>query len=445
MIAAPALVLTRPKERAPYTPYGAARKAWYSARREVLLCGPSNTGKSRAALEKLHYCMDRYPGSRGLMLRKTMKSLRQTGMVTYEKKVLPQGWLDRLIPFNTQDMQYEYPNGSIIAVAGLDDPQKAMSSEWDFIYPQEATEFSEEDWQALSIRLRWHHMPYQQILADCNPHRANHWLKARCDRGQTLMLYSRHEDNPAITPEDMAALDALTGVWHKRYRLGLWASAEGAVYEEWDPSIHIIDRFEIPPLWPRYWVIDWGFRHPFCWQAWAQNHDGDLFCYREIYVTGQLVEDLTRQIVRITAGDPRPVGVICDHDAEDRATFEKHSGMGTTPASKAINIGIQAVKKRLRTDKRGRPGLYFLRDSLVERDVTLDNSEKKKAPACTIEEFESYEWDESNGRKRGELPVDKDNHGMDCTRYLIMHIDGGQSLEALDSETIAALQGYVGY
>ncbi len=445
MIAAPAQVLTRPKERAPYTPFGAARQAWYSRRREVLLCGPSNTGKSRAALEKLHYCMDRYKGARGLMLRKTMKSLRQTGMVTYEKKVLPQGWLDNLIHFNTTDQQYEYPNGSIIAVAGLDDPQKVMSSEWDMIVPLEATELLEDDWQALSIRMRWHHMPYQQMLADCNPGRANHWLKARCDRGQTLMLHSRHEDNPAVMPEDMAALDALTGVWHKRYRLGLWASAEGAVYEEWDPGIHIIDRFEIPPLWPRYWGIDWGFRHPFCWQAWAENHDGDLFCYREIYVTGQLVEDLAHQIVRITAGDPRPVGVICDHDAEDRATFEKHSGMSTTPASKAINIGIQAVKKRLRTDKRGRPGIYFLRDSLVERDPTLDNSEKKRAPACTVEEFESYEWDESNGRKRGELPVDKDNHGMDTTRYLVMHVDGGQSLEALDSETIAALQGYVGY
>ncbi len=215
-----AQVLTRPKERAPYTPFGAARKAWYSRRREVLLCGPSNTGKSRAALEKLHYCMDRYKGARGLMLRKTMKSLRQTGMVTYEKKVLPQGWLDNLIHFNTTDQQYEYPNGSIIAVAGLDDPQKVMSSEWDMIYPQEATELSEDDWQALSIRMRWHHMPYQQMLADCNPGRANHWLKARCDRGQTLMLHSRHADNPAVAPEDMAALDALTGVWYRRYRLG---------------------------------------------------------------------------------------------------------------------------------------------------------------------------------------------------------------------------------
>ncbi len=442
MIAAPALVLTRPKERAPYTPYGAARQAWYSSRRELLLCGPSNTGKSRAALEKLHYCMDRYKGARGLMLRKTMKSLRQTGMVTYEKKVLPQGWLDNLIHFNTTDQQYEYPNGSIIAVAGLDDPQKVMSSEWDMIYPQEATELSEDDWQALSIRMRWHHMPYQQMLADCNPGRANHWLKARCDRGQTLMLHSRHADNPAVMPEDMAALDALTGVWYRRYRLGQWASAEGAVYDEWDPSVHIIDRFEIPPLWPRYWAIDWGFRNPACWSAFAESHDGDLYCYREIYRTGMLVEDLARQVLQVTAGDPRPVAVICDHDAGDRATFEKHSGMSTTPASKSIDVGIKAVKKRLRSDRRGRPTLFYLRDSLVETDPVL---EQKKLPLCTTSEYESYEWDTREGRKVGELPVDKDNHGMDTTRYMVMHVDGGEALEELDPVVVAALSGYRGY
>jgi len=167
-----------------------------------------------------------------------------------------------------------------------------------------------------------------------------------------------------------------------------------------------------------------------------------LYCYREIYVTGQIVEDLARQIMQVTASDPRPVAIICDHDTEDRMTFSRHTGMATTPASKAIGAGIQAVKKRLRSDRRGKPGIHYLRDSLVDIDPVL---EQKKLPLCTTSEYESYEWDTREGRKVGELPVDKDNHGMDTSRYLVMHVDGGQSLEALDSETIAALQGYVGY
>jgi hypothetical protein len=424
-----------------YKPYGAALRAWKSGRREVLTSGPANTGKTRGNLEKLHFSAKKYPGMRGLMLRKTRKALTHSAMVTYEHKVLSEAWR-QTIHFDTQDQQYEYPNGSIIAVSGLDDPQKVMSSEWDIILAIEATELTEGDWQALTIRLRNHVMPYQQLLGDCNPGPATHWLKLRCDRGVTQMLESRHEDNPSITDEDMAVLDALTGVWHLRYRKGIWATAEGIVYEEWDPAIHQIYRFDIEPLWPRIWVIDWGFRNPFVWQAWAQSPDGELFRYREIYVTGQLVEDLARQIMQITAGEPVPVAIICDHDAEDRATFERHTGYNTIPATKAIGIGIQTVQKRLRVGRNGRVGMHFMRDSLVAPDPELV---KKRLPFCTEMEFESYIWDVSNGRKPKEVPVDKDNHGMDCNRYLAMYTDNPLLVQPLDEATAAALRGYIGY
>lgn len=356
----------RPRERASFMPYGAARLMWRSARREVLMAGPANTGKTRANLEKLHYCADKYPRMRGLMLRKTRKSLTQSAMVTYEQKVLPQGWLDNLIHFNTQDQQYEYPNGSILAVSGLDDPQKVMSSEWDMIYVNEATELDEGDWQALTIRLRNKAMPYQQLLGDCNPGPPNHWLKLRCERGATLMLESRHEDNPSVTDEDIATLDALTGIWLLRYRKGIWAAAEGAVYEnEWDAAIHRIQRFDISWQWPRYWVIDWGFRNPFCWQAWAQDSDGSLYRYHEIYRTGALVEDLAQEIMHVTAGEPRPTAIICDHDAEDRATFSKHTGYDTVAAYKPITMGIQAVQKRLKPKGNGKASLFFCMTALL--------------------------------------------------------------------------------
>ncbi len=342
-----------------YQPYGAALSMWKSRRREVVLAGPANTGKTRANLEKLHLCAKKYPGMRGLLLRKTRKALTQSAMVTYERKVLSEAWRHAL-HFNTHDQQYEYPNGSIIAVSGMDDPQKVMSSEWDMIHVPEATELTEGDWQALTIRLRNHVMPYQQLLGDVNPGPPTHWLKLRSERGATLMLHSRHADNPAFTQEDGEVLDALTGVWRKRYRDGMWAAAEGAVYEnEWDPAIHRVYRFDIPWQWPRYWVCDWGFRNPFCWQAYAQDYDGSLYRYHEIYRTGALVEDLAKEMMAVTAGEPRPSAIICDHDAEDRATFERHTGYDTVPAYKPITMGIQAVQKRLRPKGNGRASLFF--------------------------------------------------------------------------------------
>ena len=416
------VVLNIPKGQRPYKRYGAAISAWRSARRELLLSGPAGTGKSRALLEKLHFCADKYAGMRGLMVRKTRKSMRQSTMVTFEQKVLPEGWLGNLIKWRTQEQEYRYPNGSIIAVGGLDDPAKVMSSEWDMIYVQEAIELDEEDWGALTTRLRNGVMPYQQLIADCNPSHPEHWLKLRCDRGTTLILESRHEDNPTVTDEYLASLDELPRVLYLRLRKGIWASAEGTVYQdEWNPAIHLINRFDIPADWPRYWAIDWGFRNPFVWQAWAMNPDGILYRYREIYRTGALVEDLAREIMKITADEPRPVAIICDHDAEDRATFEKHTHYRTIAADKAVSIGIQDTKARLRIGKDGKAGAYFLRDSLVGIDRDL---ERRHLPFCTDKEFEVYIWDTANGRKTGEEPVKKYDHGADSFRYLSRHLAG---------------------
>ena len=44
---------------------------------------------------------------------------------------------------------------------------------------------------------------------------------------------------------------------------------------------------------------------------------------------------------------------------------------------------------------------------------------ERKVPICTEEEIESYVW-MHEGTK--EQPVKKDDHGMDSTRYLVMHL-----------------------
>jgi phage terminase large subunit len=199
------------------------------------------------------------------------------------------------------------------------------------------------------------------------------------------------------------------------------AAAEGAVYEEsWDRALHLIDSRVIPAEWPRYWVVDFGYTNPFVWQAWAQDRDGRLYRYREIYHTRTLVEDHAKQILKLTEGEPKPRAIICDHDAEDRATLEKHLGQQTVGAYKAVSAGIQAVASRLRKAGDGKPRLLFLRDSLVSVDRKLAGAHK---PTCTEEEFESYVWDQSSGRRKGEEPIKEDDHGMDAVRYLVAHVD----------------------
>ena len=417
----PAIGLKRSEGQRSYLPYGACLRLMQTRTEEVLLSGPAGTGKSRGALEKLHLSAEKYPGMRGLMLRKTRESLTEAALFTWETKVVPLGHPILSGAQRRMRQAYRYPNGSEVVVGGLDKPEKVMSTEFDMIYIQEATECDERDWEMATTRLRNQVMPYQQLIGDCNPDAPHHWLYQRCQSDRTLLLESRHEDNPSVTPQYLARLDALTGVRYKRLRLGLWVAAEGTVYEGWDPAVHRVDRFDIPAAWPRYWVVDFGYVHPFCAAWFAEDPDGRLYRYKEIYRTGRLVEDHAREMLAVSEGEPRPSAIICDWDAEDRATLERYLGMGTTKAHKGISDGIQAVASRLRSEADGKPRLFYLRDSVVERDPSLV---EKKLPTSTEEEYDGYVWNEGGGRRKGEEPLKVNDHGMDCTRYMVAYLDG---------------------
>jgi PBSX family phage terminase large subunit len=425
-----------------YTPRGTARDLFACRDPEVLVSGPAGTGKSRGCLEKLHMMALLNPGLRGLIVRKTLASLGSTALVTWRTHVVAEALATGVVAFYGGSPQeaasYRYTNGSVITVGGMDRSTRIMSSEYDIVYVQEATELTEDDWEAITTRLRNGKVSFQQLLADCNPDAPHHWLKVRCDAGKTLMLDSRHEDNPLLFDDSGALteigtayigkLDNLTGVRYQRLRRGLWVAAEGLIYEEWDPVRHLVDPFPIPATWTRYWSVDFGFTNPLVLQCWAEDPDGRLFLYRELYRTKRLVEDHARDILKLVRDvkqawrEPRPRAIICDHDAEDRATLERHLGMSTVPAQKTVSDGIQAVATRLRIDGTGRPRIGVFRDAVVARDHELVDQRK---PACTAEEIVGYVWDTGAGKKIKETPLKENDHGCDALRYMVAHLDLG--------------------
>jgi len=419
---------------------------------EVLLAGPAGTGKSRAALEKIHLICLLTPNVRALVVRKTAVSLTTSAIKTYESDVAVQALLDGTVTFfggsRREPAQYRYSNGSSIALAGMDNPMKVMSTEYDVIFVQEATELEVDEWEALTTRLRNGVLSFQQIIADCNPQEPTHWLKLRCEAGQCLMLHSRHEDNPRYFNDDgtmtvqgadyMTKLDQLTGVRYLRLRKGIWAAAEGVIFEEFNPAIHVVDRFTVPEDWRRLWTVDFGFVHPFVWGDWAVDPDGAAVLVQEIHKSGTLVEDHARKIRELCgwgAIDPltgraqkyagpevkgwlakRPSIILCDHDAEDRATLERHIGIPTRPANKNVKDGLQVTAARFRLDGQGRPRIKFMRDAGRVRDVEREEQSK---PTSTVAEIPGYVW---NGKGKEE-PVKEDDDGCDMTRYAMMELD----------------------
>ena len=424
----------RPTEHR-YRPVGSARELFADRGPEVLLSGPAGTGKSRACLEKMHAMCLKNPGMRGLICRKTAVSLGSTALVTFREHVAVEALASGEVKWYGGSQQeaasYRYGNGSVIVVGGLDKASRIMSSEYDIVYVQEAIELDEADWEAITTRLRNGKVSFQQLMADTNPAEPTHWLKQRCDRGATQLIYCTHEDNPRLydahsdawTPEGadyISKLDALTGVRYERLRGGLWAAAEGLIYDTFDPAIHLHPPIGLPPAtWTRWWSVDFGFTNPFVLQMWAEDPDGRLYLYKEIYMTQRLVEDHAKQALALVKkgdghrSDVMPRDIICDHDAEGRATLERVIGHSTTAAHKSVLEGIEAVKARLKVQPDGKPRLYICRDALVERDRALADAKK---PLCTQDEILGYVW---NDKTKKEEPLKQDDHGQDSKRYLV--------------------------
>lgn len=418
--------------------------------------GPAGTGKTYGILYYIHVLLLNYPGAKFLVARKYNTDLAGSAMATYRDHILdPREGVYYFGGNKVEAAAYRYPNGSLLVVNGLDKPGKVKSMEFDGIYINEATECSAEDIEFCRMRLARRGkcaLPNQKLIMDFNPDAPTHHLNQRMNEGKTRRILSRHEDNPAFwdakTQDWTEAgrhyifniLGGLTGVRLARYRYGIWAAAEGTVYQDsWDRSRNVIKPFPIPREWPRYLAIDFGFTHPFVCLWGATDPDGRLHIYRQIYMSKRLVEDHAKDIA-IASGwfhllpkthpkynvkpadnaDPLPRDIICDHDAEDRATLERHLGLRTRAAKKTVSDGIQAVSSRFRPAGDGKPRLMIHEHCLVERDQELVTAKKT---TCLEQEPDTYRWDLRQGMKQGEHPVKELDDGLDALRYLCAYHD----------------------
>lgn len=446
LTAAPSLLDRR---KVQYRPYGEARDFLACKDPEALYEGPAGTGKSFACLWKLHMAMLKYPGARGLIVRKTLVSLTASGLVTFMQRVLPAGNFG--VTFfggsKAEPAQFKYPNGSRIVVGGMDNPSKIMSAEYDLAYVQEATELTENDWESITTRLRFGVMPYQQLIADCNPAGPTHWLNQRCNLGLTTRFGSRHQDNPTLFDHArgewterglayVATLDRLTGVRYQRLRLGQWVAAEGQVYDSWDPKVHVVKREDYADVLSQAWHFgscDWGYTNPGVLQAWAVDYDGRMFLDRELYMTRKPVEgwwipraiELSNELdIREWVCDPSEPAFIAQFNA---------AGLNATPANNAILPGITAVQNRL-SGPTG-PRIFILEDALIERDEALVEA---KQPWATVQEIPEYVWAKNvGGETLKDKPVDAFNHGLDALRYAVAHLDLNGSGEIDDALLLA--------
>lgn len=413
------------KPTAVYDPYPWQIAAWRDRARVCVYGGSAGGGKSRAAAEKIHGFCKKYPGATCIALRKA-REFASKSVVYAIKTAIGE---DTSVTYNSSELIFNYSNGSRIFIVGMKDEaqRQALRSingdgSADFIWGEEANALSEDDHNELLARLRGHAASWRQLLYTTNPDGPYHWIKTRLiDGGEASVYYSSAKDNPALPPEYLEILSTISGTMGLRMREGLWAQAEGIVFDGWSDALHIVERMPLGwEQWRKLRVIDFGYVNPFVCQWWAIDNDGRMYRYRELYMTKRTVSDHAAKINLLSSGESYEA-TICDHDAEDRATL-RQCGISSIAAVKDVSRGIQAVQARLERGHDEKPRLFLLKGALVERDSALVTEHK---PTSTEQELPDYVWQTTaDGRPNKEEPLKLNDHGCDALRYAVMYLDG---------------------
>lgn len=269
-------------------------------------------------------------------------------------------------------------------------------------YCDELTLFTEDFFTMLLSRLSEHGA---KLFGTTNPDNPRHWLKVKyLDHERDLNLLSmlfRLEDNTTLDAEYVASIKKeYNGLFYKRFILGQWTTAEGAVYDMFSEEEHMIDSI-LEKTNGRYYVsCDYGTQNATVFLLWTQGVSGVWYCVREYYYSGRehnrqkTDEEYFKDFEAFLDGIV-PVRVVIDPSASSFIAVLKQRGCRVKQAKNDVTPGIRYTGSLLSAGK-----LKFLRCCTNTRD-----------------EFLSYIWDSKAADKGEDKPVKTNDHAMDAVRY----------------------------
>lgn len=272
----------------------------------------------------------------------------------------------------------------------------------------EATLVPQEFWTQLLGRMS---VPGAKLFASTNPGSPAHWLKRDfIDRRDELGIRYWHfvlDDNPSLAPEYVAAIRAeFVGLWFRRFVLGEWIAAEGAVFDMWDDERHIVH--ELPEI--ARWIgvgVDYGQTNPFHATLLGLGRDRRLYIGSEWRYDGrqqrrqltdlEYSERMRHWLADVPGiGPVRPQFVTVDPSAASFSAQLRRDKLTPTPANNAVLDGIRTMS------------------SLLSAGKLLIHSSCKGL----ITEMPGYAWDDKAAEKGEDKPIKVADHGIDSSRYV---------------------------
>lgn len=284
--------------------------------------GARGGGKSWAVRKKAAGLALSYPGAGILIVRRTFPELR-------ENHILPMtADLAGIARYRDADKSFTFPGGSRIVFgycSSESDVLQYQGQEYDVIFMDEATQFTEFQFTTLTACLRGANDFPKRFYLTCNPGGVGHaWVKRLfIDRRYKktehpedyVFIAANVYDNHALMahdPDYVRMLENLPEEQRRAWLLGQWDIFEGQYFAEFDRNVHVCRPHGIPAHWRRYVTLDYGM--DMLAALWvAVDEQGRAVVYRELYEgrdngkgengQGHIISAAARRLLEVNGGD----------------------------------------------------------------------------------------------------------------------------------------------
>lgn len=283
-------------------------------------------------------------------------------------------------------------------------------------YVDEASTLPESYFNMLYSRLS---VAGAQMWLTSNPEAPAHWLKVNwldrarlwIDRDGTehvredgidlVRVSFKLEDNTNLPAEYVERIKATySGLWYRRYILGEWCIAAGAIYEDWDPALHVVAADRLPDIAHLIAVgIDYGTTNPTRGVLLGLSaEDTPRLVLTDEWTPERATDADLSASYRRWIGAREPQWVTVDPSAASFKLQLFSDGLANIMnGSNAVASGIRVVASLL---KAGR---------LIVSDTC----------SALIAEIPGYCWDPKATERGEDEPIKEHDHSCDAMRYAV--------------------------
>ena len=380
----------------------------YAQRYEVYY-GGAGSGKSVFVAQKLLYKALR-DKRKILVLRKVGRTVKNSVFQLLIDTLIDWKIIDKC-KINKTDFSIELPNGSLFLCTGLDDAEKIKSiTGLTDAWLEEATEFVQDDFNQIDLRIRHTFAQSQQIILSFNPVSKANWcyqlfFKDKFDseqeekevaefRAKVQIHHTNYLDNKFLPQSYIDSLLLLKGTnptYYKIYALGEFGSLDKLIFSNWR-----IATFNHEEIKGELLVgLDFGFvNDPTALIAsLLVEEEKRIYIFKERFEKGLLNNQIAELISSLGFSKSTLIA-----DAAEQKSIEEIKRCGIArikPATKGQGSILQGIQK------------------LQQYEIVIH-------PECRnlIEEFRNYSWEKDKATNEYiNKPIDKFNHGIDALRY----------------------------